>query len=254
MRNAHDNAAEGQQTDEGTPEVYSSGASGLSRRRKRAVIGAVGLVSILGAAGLVADRVLDDRDTGPGRTSQTGALEPIAPVPAAPSSVSGEPSTGARTGPGSPVPPPVGTTATTRPRTDAERIAAARAAAAKSKSQVRRPMPNTGVAAAVSETDVTTSTVQRNGETLRIMSARADLTGYRELGWIVDGGTKVGDVLCTQTIRLSADVAARERPTLLLCWRTSAQKSVYTIATTVTGRPSMPQSAAAIDAEWAKLG
>jgi hypothetical protein len=70
---------------------------------------------------------------------------------------------------------------------------------------------------------------------------------------VTDDYTKVGNVNCTQKIRLSANVKPKERPTLLICWRTSAQKSVYTVAVKRDGQPSQAKSVAAIDKEWARL-
>jgi hypothetical protein len=247
MRNFAKRAAEGP-PDDGTNTVYASLVTRRSRRRKQAVIGAVGLVSIFGASVLVTQQVLDARDTA--SSSPNGALERMVPAPAALPSGSDGPSATAKTG----------TTSLSRsssgpgPRTSSERIAAARSAAAKATSQVRRPLPpRYGAATEVSDDDVTRSTMKRDGETLRVVSARHDLTGYRELGWVADKGQKVGDATCTQKIRLSPDDTVRMQPTLLLCWRTSATRSVFTVAVKIGGRPSRRASVAEIDNIWSKL-
>ncbi|MEN3308166.1 MAG: hypothetical protein V7603_4368 [Micromonosporaceae bacterium] len=90
--------------------------------------------------------------------------------------------------------------------------------------------------------------------TMRVVSARADLWRQRELAWVADAGHKVGDATCTQNFRFNPTGAARVRSTLLLCWHTSATKSVYTVVVDVDHRPSEHDSVAIIDQTWSKLG
>jgi hypothetical protein len=90
--------------------------------------------------------------------------------------------------------------------------------------------------------------------TLRIVSARGDLTGARELTWVADGGHPVGSARCSQKFRFNPKSAVSEKPTLLICWRTSATRSVYTVAVDLDGRPSEKASVATIDKVWAELG
>jgi hypothetical protein len=254
MRDAHDDGVnDGPPPEDGTTDVQSSAVPG--RRRKQALIGAVGLLAILGVGGIVAAQIIDDQDTAP--TSQVGAIEPPAAGPlvpsAATSSTTGSPrasvaSTDAAIGSASPrvtsAPADPEPTATTTPSR----------ATAPTSTRTLRPLPPTANADAVSEADVTTSTVNRGGERLKIASARADLTGYEELGWIVGKGEKAGNARCTKKIKLSVDEAVREHPTLLICWRTSATKSVYTVAVKIKGAPSQKLSVAAVAKEWARLG
>jgi hypothetical protein len=135
--------------------------------------------------------------------------------------------------------------------TTAERIAAARAAAAKDGFPIQRPL----AAAQSGPVTVTNSgSLMRDGATLRIITAKYDLTGQRELAWAADGGEPVGNAHCTQNFHFSNNGTARERPTMLLCWLTSAGKSVVTVAVTKQGRPSTAASVATIDQQWAKLG
>jgi hypothetical protein len=244
MRNFAKRAAEQPPPDDGTNTVYASPVSRRAKRRKQAVIGAVGLLSIFGATVLVTQQVVDARDTA--RSSPNGALDPMAPAPGALPPGTDEPSAGAKGG----AVPPRGSSAP-RPMTTQERIATARSRAAHAPPQVRRPLPRYG-AAEVAD-DVTTSTSKQDGETLKVVSARHDLTGYRELGWVADKGQKVGSASCTDKIRLSPDDKVRTLPTLLLCWRVSATKSVYTVAVKIGGRPSKRASAAEIDKIWSKL-
>ncbi|MEU4241232.1 hypothetical protein [Actinoplanes sp. NPDC026619] len=46
----------------------------------------------------------------------------------------------------------------------------------------------------------------------------------------------------------------REIPTILLCWQTSASRSVVTFAVSDKGKPAVNESLKVIDREWAKLG
>ncbi|WP_250007122.1 hypothetical protein [Actinoplanes sp. M2I2] len=89
--------------------------------------------------------------------------------------------------------------------------------------------------------------------TLKVVSARADLTGYEELSWVGGEGEPVGPAQCTQKFRLSNDMKPMERRSLLVCWRTSAERSVYTVAVNPKARPSKEASVAAITKAWAKL-
>ncbi|WP_328460488.1 hypothetical protein OHA21_29950 [Actinoplanes sp. NBC_00393] len=101
---------------------------------------------------------------------------------------------------------------------------------------------------------VTNTGTLRDGETLRVVSAKYDLTGQREMLWAADKGHKVGDASCTQRFRFSNDTKPTERPSMLLCWRTSEAKSVVTVAVTKEGRPSEEKTVAALQKEWMKLG
>jgi hypothetical protein len=135
----------------------------------------------------------------------------------------------------------------------AKRIAEARASAAAAGFPLQRPLIQTGGTASGPITVTNTGSLQQDGASMRIVTARHDLTGQEELALAADGGVRVGDVHCTQNFRFSTDATAHERPTMLLCWRTSAAKSVLTLAVVRQGRPSKAVSAAAIDKQWAKL-
>ena len=53
---------------------------------------------------------------------------------------------------------------------------------------------------------------------------------------------------------MSDGAPVQEKPTLMICWRTSADRSVYTIAVVRTGRPDAEDSVAALNRQWNKLG
>lgn len=92
-----------------------------------------------------------------------------------------------------------------------------------------------------------------NGKLMRIYSARRDLTGFRELRWVAEEGRREGGARCTQRIRLSAGEPVQEKPTLLLCWRTSARKSVYTVLVDTNRKPSVRESVTQLDQTWKRL-
>jgi hypothetical protein len=101
---------------------------------------------------------------------------------------------------------------------------------------------------------VNTGSLREDRATLRVVSARGDLTGQRELAMVAGKGKPVGDAFCSQMIRVSAGAKAEKKPNLLLCWRTSARKSVFTVAVDLDGAPSEEKSVAAIGKEWQALG
>jgi len=96
--------------------------------------------------------------------------------------------------------------------------------------------------------------VRDDGWMLRTVSAHADLTGYSELAWVADEGAPFGDARCSQNFRLSNEQAGKIRPTLMICWRVSAERSVYTVAVDTRHHPSKQTSVAAIDRTWKALG
>ncbi len=94
----------------------------------------------------------------------------------------------------------------------------------------------------------------KNGS-VRVTTAHRDLTGESALLIAGDRGKSVGgDVNCTNKVRFSQDAPAMERPTMLLCWRTSSDRSVVTMMATPDGEPSAGASVSIINREWAKLG
>jgi hypothetical protein len=239
-------------TDYEDEDVYSAEVTRRNRRRRQTVAGVAGLATILGVGAYFV-------------TSELTAKDKIAPEPAAiapvvtaagPSAVdtpdaspSVEPS--ASTAPSRPAP---STSASPTPMTVRQHIDAAKGTAAKAKNQVRHPLPPIGKIAEVNDVTVKDTGSFKTGGTLRVVSARGDLTGQRELSLVADDGEKVGDAKCTQSVRFAEGMPAVEKPSLMICWRTSDDRSVFTVAVAKTGRPSAADSVAAIDKRWAQLG
>ena len=227
-------------------------AARRARHRKQAAVGAAGLAAMLGGGTFAVTEVAGARS---GRI----ALPPAVPPAAATRSPSATPSP-ARTS-HAPYPPGRSAAAAGTSPTPARSEAAAHAdsgpgSAARARDKVKRaPLPQTTTSvltAAVTQTQ--SGTLRTDGRMMRVVSARQDLTGLRELAWVADRGVPVGDARCSQRFRFVAGAPATEKPTLLICWRTSAAKSVYTVAVAAEGRPSTAASVAAIDARWTAMG
>jgi hypothetical protein len=119
--------------------------------------------------------------------------------------------------------------------------------------KVTRPLTAAaGVAPVVDLRRTTTGSLAKG--IVRLVTARSDLTGQQELGWVAGGVIDHGDDKCTQTFRLSNEPVARKKPTLLLCWRTSADKSVVAAIVDPKGRPSTAKALTAVDDKWDSMG
>ena len=234
---------------------YDPDAARRSRRRKQAAVGAVGLAAVLGGGAFAVTEAVT-RDSG-SVTPEPAALAPKTPTTAATASTPAVRKTTASRPPAvsvsrTPSPSPA---ESARPKTAAERVAAARSAAAKDGVKVQRPLPAVTAAGAPSDLTVTDSGSQgEDGGTLRVVSARGDLTGYKELSWVADDGDPVGSARCSQTFRFADNAKPARKPNLLVCWRTSAAKSVYTVMVDLDGHPSEQDSVAALAKRWAAMG
>jgi hypothetical protein len=234
--------------DEGDGVYYSETAR--RPRHRRAVAGIAALAAVLGAGAYVLTTVIVDRN----RTATTAEPGVLAPFGTPSPSPSRTPSAEA------PSPGPVaGTRAavrqSTRPSptpspgaTPDDEIADAQVSRLL---QARPTAAASGVAAASGPVTVANE-AGADGSTIRVVSARYDLTGRWELLLAADRGRQVGDGRCTNTFKVGG--TAEVRPTMLLCWRTTAPKSVVTVATVERGTPSPPVSIAAIARAWSALG
>ena len=242
--------------------VYQSATSARPGRRRRIVAGAVGLAAALGATGyLITSQVVGQDGTA---TSETGALAPVAPATDAssdgsPTASASASASGVASAPASaPASAAARTKRTTSPgpgkstsaSVEAE-INAARAAAEDDGHPLQRARTAApdAVTGPVDERDEPTA----NG-VIRIVSAKHDLSGQREMLWSADDGVPVGNARCTQNFQLSNEAVPEKRPTMMLCWRTSAGKSVLTVEVAHKGKPSAAAGVAVLDREWAKLG
>lgn len=219
-------------------------------RRRRLVLGAAGLAAVLGVGAVV----ITDRLTDDAVTRDVAAISVPEPV------VSTEPpsTTEPTSYPTTAAPVTASPTVTTvKPKPDPEvskKIVIARSKAAADGVPLQRALTGRALNVPSDVQTTTTGSPQAPGGSLKVVTARGDLTGYEELSWVGDDGEPVGTARCTQQFRLSNDAKPTKRPTLLVCWRTSASRSVYTVAVNLKASPSAQASVAAIDKAWAKLG
>jgi hypothetical protein len=89
-------------------------------------------------------------------------------------------------------------------------------------------------------------------KTIRVVAARTDLTGKLELAWAADKGTKHGDARCTQSFEFAEGGRVGVRPTMVMCWRTSATFSAYSIIIDLDKAPKPAEAVSAIDDIWGK--
>jgi hypothetical protein len=232
-----------------------------SRRRRTQVAAAVAGFAILGAGAYAITAQVADSDR---MTAQDVGV--IVPAPAATSAyaqaqettaTAASPSGSASISPAAPSEGGAGQLASPSPsnkRAVEEEIKKAREKAAQDGHPLQRAITKAPGVAAMSE-PVASRNVPRKDGSLRITTAKFDLTGQRELLWVADKGKSAGDgIHCTQNFKFSNNNQATVRPTMMVCWRTSPSKSVVTVLVDRGGKPSAVESAEVIKNEWAKLG
>jgi hypothetical protein len=212
------------------------------RRRRLALIAAAGLTVAVGGGAFALTRGPDTNDPAPvaGTRANGGA---------GPAGTSGDPVPSAA---------PSGSHATQAAQPDG-------AAASPTASRLRTPKPATTSYRAGADTsepravvaDVPVTTVSsgspKEGRTLKVVSARGDLSHEREMVWAADQGEAVGEARCTQNFKISFSAPVTHRPTMLLCWRLSSTRSAYSLMVDLHGKPSRTDSVAALDKAWNKL-
>lgn len=220
--------------------LYASAAAATpqrrERRRKQILVGATGAAAVLAGAGFLATQLMS--------AEQPSLPEPAALAPPVIASASATGQSGASVAPS--------VTRTSKSPKPAKPVE-------------RRPSPTvtrtpdaaknqSGVAAQAAGAVSERIEALGNG-TIRIVSAPRDLSGERELALAGDKGKPVGDgVRCTSEVRMASGVPASQRPTMLLCWRTSETRSVVTMAVIPKGEAPTAESVDIIGKEWAKLG
>lgn len=231
------------------------------RRRLKMVAGAAGLAAILGPSAYFTTTWLTTGDSTETRDvtaiGQPAPLNTASPATSASASAPSSPSPAVTMGgeaalpEGSASPDP-----TKDAKTVEEEIKEAREKAAKDGHPVRRALtPGPEVAQPVGEVEVTNEGhLGKDGKTLRLVAAHYDLTGQRELLWAAGKEKKVGNATCTQRFKFSNEGAPVDRPTMISCWRTSAEKSVVAIAVVREGRPDAKETVAELNKKWNKLG
>ncbi|MEV6343855.1 hypothetical protein [Actinoplanes sp. NPDC051851] len=219
-------------------------------RRARLAAGAVGLAAVLGAgAYTVTTWYLQRTGTTIEEPAAVAPLVRHSPSASASAVSSPSPSSneGAKAGKVQAVEP-----TPSRTKSVEEQIREAREKAAKEGYPPAGPLvPKQGLPTGKVET--TDEGSLDEGRTVRYVTADHDLTGQRELLWAADRGEKVGDGHCTQNFHFSNNREPKIRPTMMMCWRTSATKSVVAIAVVKEGRPKAAETIELLDRKWAQL-
>lgn len=230
---------------------YSEGTERIQRRslqrRKKALVAFLGLAAVLGGGSYGITTWLAARDS---ITTITDALVPVtASSPTAHPRASASVRSARPKRTPAPGPAPVTKSAArqqyrpsptpTSTLTD-DQIAAV---------QVGHLLERPHAASAV----VVTNETAADGSLIRVVTARRDLTGQWESLWAADAGRPVGPARCTDNFKINGSSYAEVRPGMLLCWRTSAAKSVVTIATAGSGRPAADSSVAVVNREWSRI-
>jgi hypothetical protein len=221
-----------------------------ARRLKKAAVAVVGL-SAVGAGAYFATTLLTGN--APGYVSGgPGALAPVAPPYSAPPSTS-------PASPEAPAPGPQGGTRngvrqsarpSPTPSIPDDEVAAAQVSRLLAASP---PPAASGMAIAAGPVTVSSET-GTDGSAIRVVAARYDLTGRWAPLSTGDTGLVVGDARCTQKLSPGLTLPAEERPSMIMCWRTSPTKSVVTVAVRPLGRPLAGASVDVLDRQWLALG
>ncbi|GIE33025.1 hypothetical protein Ait01nite_060700 [Actinoplanes italicus] len=145
--------------------------------------------------------------------------------------------------------------ATDKPKSTAERLDDARNANKRMGTEVRRQrLREPSKADPGKVRTVENGTLKDNRRMMRIVSSRQDLTNFRELAWIADEGKPFRNARCSRTVQVSENVEPKEKPTMLMCWRLTPKKSVYTITVDLKKNPTPQEGVAALEREWKRMG
>jgi hypothetical protein len=225
--------------------------------RRQLAIGTVGLAAVLGGGAYLLTPQLVDRQHNVAAPDSV-RLAPVTPAQATAESVPFV-SSGGSASPSTSVPASASGSLAESPSPSRSpdsaavrrQIDQARAAAAKAGHPLQRQLITKGELPA--SAGLTTRMERTANGTLRITSAKGDLTGREDQVLAADDGTPVGDVRCTQNFHFANNATPRKIATMMLCWRTSATRSVLTLGVTRQGPPSPSMYTPVIDREWAKL-
>lgn len=250
---------------EPTPERGGLTPERRTTRRRRALLGATGAAAVLASGAFLVAQTRDGRQESLPEPPLMAAASETTPAPAI-----SDGSTPARAAVPSTMSTPTRTSSPAASEENEadenhaakkqsakevrEEIDKARAKAKADGFPLQRPPEAKGAGRKVDESAVKQWTEPIKNGTVRVTTARQDLTGGSALLLAGDRGKPVGGgVNCTDKVRFTRDAPAAEQPTLLLCWRTSSARSVVTMMATPEGKPSTDANISIINREWAKL-
>ncbi|GIE88755.1 hypothetical protein [Actinoplanes regularis] len=219
-------------------------------RRTRIVAGAAGLAAVLGGAAYLTTSAIVSKDSNT-TTDEAAPVRLITPAPS-PSNESAAPARTTTSETSSSAIPTTDVTGNPLPEEIRERIREARRKMAEDGVPVQHPVAPK--AKPLRDVQTTTEGSFAEGGMIRILSARGDLTGQRELSGVAGGIEKHGNVSCSQTFKFATSPRPEKKPNLLMCWRATADKSVAAIVVDPNGHPSREKAAAAIEKKWKAMG
>jgi hypothetical protein len=227
------------------------------RNRSKTIASIAGIAAVLGAGSYLTTTLIMNNNSGETQdVAAVRALDPQGPAAPGPAASGSDGTSPGKAGGGKTV---GGQAANPEPSFEepSERVRKAREAAQKDGVKITRPLPvkdnPAGAAAAAAAKEQIIGSAKEGG-TMRIVTVRGDLAGQREIGWVAGGIKKHGKVECSQRFKLYNEQKPKTRPSLLVCWRTSADRSVIVVDTKIGGRPAVAKSLSVIDREWRKLG
>jgi hypothetical protein len=240
-------------SDGGTDDQTQTGARG--RKRVRLAIGVTAMAALLGGgAYLITDQVTTkDAATAEGQAPPAAADSAPGSASPSPGAASGRPYTSTTTSAAAQVTPTGPAAARSLPPEVRKSIDAARERMRKDGVEVKRPVVPKVPQAAAQDIETTTQGSLKEGGIVRVLSARGDLTGQRELAYVAGGVQKYRDVSCSQTFQFSTNPKPAKKDNLLMCWRTSATKSVAAIVVDPKGHPSKDKALAALEHKWGSM-
>jgi hypothetical protein len=232
------------------PDGERAARPGPRLNRRRLAVGTAGLAALLGAgAYLVTDRLVNETEQTAAQDVTVIAPADPAAAPAAPASSGASPAAPIPESSAAPTPQASGSPLSDETVTE---ILKAREKMEKEGVEVKRPLKKGGAAQAAS-VEATTEGSLSTGGIVRMVTAKEDLTGQRELAWVSGGIAKYRGVPCSQTVRFSPDSPPEKKDNLLICWRTSAAKSVISIVVDPDGKPSRAKAVTALEKEWRSM-
>ncbi|GAB2617317.1 hypothetical protein Aab01nite_30560 [Paractinoplanes abujensis] len=232
-----------------------------NRHRKLAVAGATGLVVVAGVGAVLLTNS-DDTTALP----RLDAAPPIVVPTSEPTSAAAPSLTAAVAVPSAAVASADSassrTTKSATPTTPAvdqgtvrKEIETARAKAAREGHPLQRPITAPPPAVLKNADSLVEETRDLpDGGTMRIVSARYDLSRQREMLLAADEGKPAGGARCTQNIRFAQGAKPTMRPNMLLCWRITEDRSVVVLSVSRGADPAQTRTLNALDTTWDRLG
>lgn len=216
-----------------------------AQRRKQLMVGVAGAAAVLAGAGFLVTQLMNEQ--------QPALPEPAALAPRT------APVTGGST-PEETEPPATRTPKITKQAAPVERSPVPSAAASRQASPdpgAARPSVAAGESREHLGQDANTQVAERvealGDGSVRILSARRDLSGEHPLLLAPGDGEPAGrGVRCTSEIRYGT-AAPSPPPATLMCWRTSASRSVITMVSPGRGAAPAAESVEVITREWDRL-